>query len=241
MNGRIDELDRTVSGNIDAIEPLVQSDFRMDKFEEKLDVYTLELSKFEENMQTLTNIVNELKSKPKPSPTAYPSETCFILGGSQHPSNASDDRSRNIIIFNLPESNSNLKDEVASHDKKLITELDRFLLGEDLKFTTRRLGSRVKHPEPTDSETICDESDSTGKGPRKRDTSGELYKPRPLRVQFDELDSKIKVMKNIFKLGNSDIPGDLVEISVKHDITPDQRITEKNIKEQAKSLNAAEK
>ena len=51
--------------------------------------------------------------------------------------------------------------------------------------------------------------------------------PRPLLVQFNELERKGKIMKKIFRLGEEEVPDDFADISVKHDLTPSERETEK--------------
>ena len=41
-------------------------------------------------------------------------------------------------------------------------------------------------------------------------------------------------MKNIFRLGEEEVPDDFADISVKHDMTPSERETEKELRKQAR-------
>ena len=72
---------------------------------------------------------------------------------------------------------------------------------------------------------------------KSRDISGELYEPRPLRVTFSDVDSKVKFMKGLHKLGSSDVPEELLSISVKHDLTVEERKKEKQLRLTVKENN----
>ena len=53
-------------------------------------------------------------------------------------------RDKNIVIFNLPESSSILKDEIAKEDKEHFKKICEITLGTcDVEVSTRRLGKRV--------------------------------------------------------------------------------------------------
>ena len=60
------------------------------------------------------------------------------------------------------------------------------------------------------------------------------WEPRPMLVQFNELEGKGKIMKKIFRLGEEEVPDDFADISVKHDMTPSERETEKALRKQAR-------
>ena len=154
------------------------------------------------------------------------------------------DRQNNIMIFNLRESNSQLKDEVEKNDRDLVTELCRFSIGEDLRFSTCLLGARSKR-DATDSGVdtprggAANHAANASSDRKPRDVSAEQYVPRPVRVTFSDLESKIKIMRKLHQLGNDNVPDELLSISVKHDLTPDEREKEKVLRKQIKEKNTA--
>ena len=147
------------------------------------------------------------------------------------------ERQSNIMIFNIRESNDNLKEDVLRNDKLLVTELCRFVVGEDLRFSTQRLGGREKK-EANGEHGSEQENANVSNGRKQRDISGEIFEPRPLRVTFSDLDSKIKVMRGLHKLGEDDVPDELLSISVKHDLTGEERKKEKKLRMTVKEKNA---
>ena len=143
------------------------------------------------------------------------------------------------MIFNLRETNSNLKDDVVENDRTLVIELCRYVLGEDLRFSTSRLGVRNKREEngeekegesrarPGEANPKYQNPGGSDPGRKPQDTSDEVYIPWPIRVTFVDLDCKIKFMRNLHKLANADVPKELLTISIKHDLTVDKRKLEK--------------
>lgn len=112
------------------------------------------------------------------------------------------DRRNNILIFSVPESDSNLKDEVTTSDTNTFIDMCnsiRIDVHRDDIINIKRIVKRNQ----------------------KRLIKGEeKLVPRPLLLTLTEA-SKQKVMKNVHKLRYSDEP--FRTMSVKHDMTQDER------------------
>ena len=165
------------------------------------------------------------------------------------------ERQRNIIIFNAPESNSNLRDQVSMHDNEYVRGLCQFLSGEDQRFTQKRFGQKVKfdsvqsgrgndagsrdnvsggNGEQTDQENPGSEIDASASV-----AEAPIYRPRPLMVQFADIDSKAKIMKKLYRLSLDEVPDEIKNINVKHDLTPEEREIDKKLRQQAREMNSA--
>jgi TolB-like protein len=129
------------------------------------------------------------------------------------------ERQKNVIVFGLNESSSNLKDEVTKHDSDLVQDMCRSLADEDLRYTTKRLGKK-----PTKKSKDEQEGEAS-------------HDPRPMLISFVDTESKSKLMRNLYKLGQEDISDMFHNISVKHDMTPDEREKEKVLRSKTKEMN----
>lgn len=132
------------------------------------------------------------------------------------------DRKNNIMLYNMPESTGNLKDDVLTHDLDIISELCDNIgisIKEEDVVNMRRLGKRVRQ-------------DTEGQ------EQGTVQSPRPLLVSLTE-HIKPKVMKNVYKLKDAREPFN--KVSVKHDMTKEEREHEKNLRTEAKRLQEEDK
>ena len=114
------------------------------------------------------------------------------------------------------------------------------LISFDLKFVPYLLIETADETEalPDEANAPSDEANAPPSRRKSRDISEELFEPRPLRVTFSDVDSKIKLMKGVHKLSQHDVPDELLSISVKHDLTVEERKQEKELRKRVKSLNA---
>ena len=135
------------------------------------------------------------------------------------------DRQYNIVIFNLTESNSNVKVENEAFDKAAINELCEVTAGEKCVYTSKRLGKKVTA------------ATSTDEGPSASQNVTSDPRPRPLLVQFERYESKLALMKGLYKLGHDGTPEYLSRVSIKHDMTPDERIVDKGLQADARQKN----
>ena len=165
------------------------------------------------------------------------------------------ERQRNIIIFNAPESNSNLRDQVSMHDNDYVRSICQYLSGEDQRFTQKRLGKRVKFDSVQsgrgndagsrdnvsggDAEQTDQGSPGSGSDASASVAEAPIYRPRPLMVQFADIDSKAKIMKKLFRLSLDEVPDEIKNINVKHDMTPEEREIDKKLRQQAREMNSA--
>ena len=148
------------------------------------------------------------------------------------------ERQRNSVVFNAPESNSNLQEEIAKQDKGFIQNLSRYLIAEDLQFTTKCLGKRVKTSNPENVNVSRTEVNDVRQGMSSYGQAAtcSTYKARPMLVEFVDVESKGKIMKKLFRLAN-DTPDEMKQISVKHDMTPSEREHDKGLHNQALEMN----
>ena len=250
-SSRIDELDQ---GTGDLGNRVADQHARLDRLEHQSTLYQDKVSDVEgqlkqqkEQLEALADSSSRqhqtgLKSDESPEQQGLVSEVTKNV-------NESLERRCNIVMFNVPESNSNLKEVIVKEDIVFVQEMCRYLAGEDLRYTTKRLGKRTRREatqpdqQPIQTDQEVDHIDTTSSATRNEsqpgngDESKSLYKPRPLHVQFENQESKAKIMKKLYKLGNSDKPEILDNISVKHDMTPSERKHEKELRSLAKSKN----
>ncbi len=125
-------------------------------------------------------------------------------------------RQKNIVIFNLSEADTNNSKELEKVDKEHIENIVKVTAGiEEARITVRRLGKREKGQDEEDSQSS---------------------KNRPLLVTLPTEEAKVKVMKNLHNLRNSPYN----HVSVKHDMTRQEREEEKKLREEARQKNEEE-
>ncbi len=116
-----------------------------------------------------------------------------------------EDRKRNIIFFNIPESKAKDMNERTKHDKeevKEITKICNATIKKDDMLKAKRLGKKSED------------------------------KPRPLLIEVSNDEKKSVLFKNLSKLQNA--PDKYKAVSVQNDLTQKQRAQEKILREEAK-------
>ena len=96
------------------------------------------------------------------------------------------------------------------YDCNLINELCEFVLNRKVNVSFNRLGS-------------------------KPNCNSRSVSPRPVKIKVSDIATKREFMKNLFRLKNS--PVEFHNVSVKHDITVDERAKEKELYEIVKENN----
>lgn len=130
------------------------------------------------------------------------------------------ERKNNIVIYKVPELNSRNIDERIEHDKKFVLALFEKIgvLDYGSNFSVRRVGKPVQ--------------EATTSGVEKK-------KSRPMIVCLKE-DMKGLIMKNLYKLKNVDDDRFNI-IGITDDMTTEERKKDKQLREEAKEKNEAEK
>lgn len=137
-------------------------------------------------------------------------------------------RQKNIVVFGVPEPGSNFKEEVTKRDRETVNQIIEHVKVklENRSITTRRLGRKR-------SETEVDKN--AGADDNKERENGEAQPEakesnRPLLVQFETDSDKSSFMKNLYRLKGSKYN----TISVKHDMTREEREQDKDMRSQSK-------
>jgi hypothetical protein len=129
------------------------------------------------------------------------------------------DRKNNIVIYNVPEPNSIMKEDVETQDRETLNTLCSKMgvsITQEEVLTTRRLGRRQQK----------DIGDQT------------VAVPRTLLASLAE-HTKPKIMRNLYKLRDADEI--YRKMSVKHDMTRDERDQERHLREEARGLQEKDK
>ncbi len=180
---------------------------RVEKLEEKVEKKAdLEDVKQIENRVTgLEGKINQIQENPGSSQPSTSS-------GQGNPSDVireikdQEERKRNLVFFNIPESKASDVNDRAKHDKEEVKEISKICqatIKKDEMIKAIRLGKKP---------------------------NGD--KPRPLLIELVSDEKKPTLFKNLSKLQNA--PGKYKSVSVKNDLTPKQRELEKNLREEAK-------
>ena len=202
--------EKTVTDKIQSVENTVQG-------------YHQEIVEFKEEIKAEIQRVSgsvraesdsDVKKKDTCSSNSVDTETVVAQAANKVQSRV--DRKNNIVVFNVPESKKNLKTEVFQDDQlQIITLCDQIeieLKPEEI-LSQKRIGPKNQ----------------------KRTVKGEeVLVPRPVLITLSE-GMKPKVMKNVHKLRYTEEP--YKSMSVKHDMTQDERKQEKELREEAKRMN----
>ena len=180
-----------------------------------------EVNIIEESLKAEQEFIQKLGQSQHEGQSSHVEKGKEIVSEVTHMVNERLDRQTNVVMFNVSESNSNIKDEIMKEDMNYVKELCSYLVGEDLHYSVKRLGRRV-HKQ--------NEQEGNSEGGDR-----ELFEPRPLLVQFR--DNESAVMKHLYMLGEDDVPEDFSDLSVKHDMTPVEREAEKELCRKVKGLN----
>ena len=229
ISRRQDALEQKLADNTDKIS---RHDSQIDQIEKTLETHSKQIQDF----QTLNINVpaNQAAVPAVPAEPAVPADSEAsrgIISEVTRNINERLERQKNIVVFNVDESNSNLKDDIVRQDMAYVQELCRYLAGEDLHYSVKRLGRRERK-----SREESEHSEQSEQGGQGQDGGVDvpLFKPRPLLVQLRDAEEKGKIMKKLFKLGDDDVPEDMANIAVKHDMTPAEREADRDLRKQAK-------
>ena len=148
-------------------------------------------------------------------------------------------RQKNVVIYGIEESKSNLKDRSTADDRKAVKSIYSIVTGNRLKeedFSVIRLGSAVIPKGSSKSEYNNGTSD-TEEETENRPTSSENQKrnsrKRPLLVKFCEERFKMQLKRNLRNLKDSDYD----HISVKDDMNKEDRVMLKRMVNEAEEKN----
>ncbi len=178
---------------------------KVNRLEEKID-NKAEKAEVEEIRERVTTLEDKVKSNQEEIPTPSTSS------GQGNPSDVikeikdQEERMRNIILFNVPESKATDINERTKHDK------------EEVKEITKICNATIKKDEMIRAIRL-------GKKP-----NGD--KPRPLLIEISSEPKKKALFKNLSKLQNA--PEKYRSISIQNDLTQKQREREKIMREEAK-------
>ncbi len=179
----------------------------MKKLEEKVDKKAdqSEVDAIQNKVTTLEATVNNIQQNPQnpqPSTSSGQGNTSDVVKEIKD----QEDRKRNIIFFNIPESKSREPNDRTKHDKEEVKEL------------TRICQATIKKDDMVRAIRL-------GKKP-------DADKPRPLLIEVSSDEKKRALFKNLSKLQGA--PDEYRSISVQNDLTPKQREQEKLLRDQAK-------
>ena len=132
-------------------------------------------------------------------------------------------REPNIVIYNMPEPNTNLKDEVIKQDLGLLTKL----CDEICKI-------------PFDAKTDITKIIRLGKKVPKPEDAGPEYKEknRPVLVSFAHVTKKEELMGTLGVLKEAEVP--FSQLGISHDMSKQERENNKKLLNEAKRLSDEE-
>lgn len=134
-----------------------------------------------------------------------------------------ENRERNVIIFNVVESSSEIGSERKEHDKKLFDDICNITLKQSIPVKNI---SRLGNVQVNDS----DETTSNA--------GTEKTRPRPLKISFANTFDKRKFLANLRELKNA--REDIRKISVQQDLSQEDRLKRKTLLAQAQEKNNTE-
>ncbi len=174
------------------------------EMEKKADKY--DLKKLEERVTTIEGKQeapgNQDTSNPVPSTSSGQQNADDVIKEIKE----QEERKRNVMFFNLPESKAQDMNDRTKHDKEEVKEISKICqatIKKDDMIKAKRLGSKLQGD-----------------------------KPRPLLIELNSDEKKKALFMNLSKLKNA--PAKYKSVSVQNDLTPKQRETEKLLREEAK-------
>lgn len=197
-----------------------EAEKRLDKLENNTDNIQERLEKQEEKIKDLST--SKLAEKDNSTRGNQEEEKSKVVKEVTRNIQERMSRQKNIIIFRMPEIDSNLKTEITDYDERCVRDICKVTAGtEYVDFECRRLGSRK----------VNEERDQTST------ETNQKFVPRPMMVNFREEKDKAKMMTNLYRLGNNDNIKWIKNISVKNDMTPQERERDKILRKEAKEKN----
>jgi hypothetical protein len=196
-----------------------QVNSRIDKVEHNLDKYRSEILEFKDEVIGEIKICNSIEnldiqiSNP-PSPIKVISQATTEVQSKV-------ERRNNILVFNVPESECNMKNKVVIDDTNIFLELCNIV---EVGVQESDIGTMKR----------------IGKTNQKRIIKGEeKIVSRPLLMTFCNANVKHKVMKNECKLRKADDKFRMM--SIKHDMTQEERDQDKKLRAEAKDKQEIDK
>ena len=188
-----------------------QLEGKVKKLEEKVDKKAdkEDVEKIKTKVEVLEGKINAARDDkpedPKPTTSSGEGNTMDVIKEMKD----QEDRKRNIIFFNLPESTSSDQNDRTKHDK------------EEVKEITKICNATIKKDEMIRAIRL-------GKKP-----IGNKHRPLLIELSGNSSDEKKKALfKNLSKLQNA--PEKYQAVSVQNDLTQKQREQEKLMREEAK-------
>ena len=145
-----------------------------------------------------------------------------IVGASNKIIQEKENREKNIILFNVPESFSDVGIDRKKYDEDKFRSLCEHV---------------VEKPVPVDKIYRLGKKADTQGNDREIDDQQNNGKKRPVKVCFKSVFDKRVFLSNLYKLKNSEFD----EINVRHDLTEDERKTTKKLLTEASNRNESEK
>ena len=161
ISHRQDALEQKLADNTDKIS---RHDSQIDQIEKTLETYSKQIQDFQTN--NINVPANQAPVPAVPAEPALPADneaSRGIISEVTRNINERLERQKNIVVFNVDESNSNLKDDIVRQDMAYVQDICRYLAGEDLHYSVKRLGRReIKSRE--ESEQSSEQSEQGGQG-----------------------------------------------------------------------------
>ena len=142
ISRRQDALEQKLTDNTDRIS---RHDSQIDQIEKTLETHSKQIQDFQTN-----NINVPANQAAVPAEPAVPADSEASRGIISEVTRNIDERlerQKIFVVFNVDERNSNLKDGIVRQDMAYVQELCRYLAGEDLHYSVKRLGSEKERAE----------------------------------------------------------------------------------------------
>ncbi len=179
---------------------------KVDKLEEKIEKKAdlEEMKQIENRVTTLEariSTIQENPENPQPSTSSGQGNQDDVIKEIKD----QEERKKNVLFFNLPESKASDVNDRAKHDKEEVKEISKICqatIKKDEMIKAKRLGKKSND------------------------------KPRPLLIELVSDEKKRALFQNLSKLQHA--PDKYKSVSVQNDLTPKQRENEKKLREEAK-------
>jgi hypothetical protein len=179
---------------------------KIDQLQEQID--ELKKAKSEEENK-------EEKDEPEQKQTTCKARDKVLVNSVSTTLNERIGRRKNVVIFGLKEPETNVKDETRQQDTQTLRDIYKTVTDTDIEpqidFEVNRLGRKKE------------DEQAGNKGDSKR----------PLLVKFSEEKTKIRFMRNLSKLKNSQYT-----ISVREDLSREDREKERELREEVSKKNS---
>ena len=158
ISRRQDALEQKLADNTAKIS---RHDSQIDQIEKTLETHSKQIQDFQTNSINVPAYQADVPAVPAVPADSEASRG--IISEVTRNINKRLERQKNIVVFNVDESNSNLKDDIVRQDMAYVQELCRYLAGEDLHYSVKRLGKRERKSRE-ESEQSSGQSEQGGQG-----------------------------------------------------------------------------